>query len=55
VPNDARASTGYGTPVLTPALPTSVISQKMTREPTPIPIRNLAVFPATRNRLAARK
>ena len=27
VPKDARASTGKGTPVLTPATPTSVISQ----------------------------
>ena len=54
MPNEARASTGYGTPVRTPALPTRLIRKKMTSEPMPMARTKLRKLPHSRKRLAAR-
>ena len=54
VPNDARASTGNGTPVRTPALPTIDMSTKITKEPKPMAITKLMKLPHSRNSEAAR-
>ena len=54
MPNEARASTGYGTPVLTPANPTRFIRKKMTSDPSPMAMMKFRKLPHSRNRLAAR-
>ena len=54
MPNEARASTGYGTPVFSPAQPIRFISTKMTSEPRPMASKKLVKLPHSRNRLAAR-
>jgi hypothetical protein len=53
-PNDERASTGYGTPVFTPANPMRFMMKKMTSEPMPMAMRKGKKLPQRRNRLAAR-
>ena len=54
VPNDARARTGNGTPMRTPALPTMLMRTKITSDPIPIAMTKLMKLPQRRNRLAAR-
>lgn len=54
IPKDARARTGNGTPVRTPATPTSCIRKKMMSEPMPMARRKFMKLPQKRNRLAAR-
>ena len=54
VPKDARASTGNGTPVRTPALPTIDISTKITSEPAPMAMTKFRKLPHSKKSDAAR-
>ena len=53
-PNEARASTGYGTPVFTPALPTRFIRTEDDERADADGEMKLMKLPHSRNRLAAR-